>query len=142
VVDTASATGRPGVFAAGNLVHPVETADLCALGGQHAAESILAHMRDDAAAGPTVATRVEGPIAWVSPQVVRLGHPPVRGAFMLRASAVAPRARVEVSQGARILHRARVRGGLLPGRPVHVGSGWMSDVDPTQPVTFRAVVRD
>ncbi len=36
-VDTGLETSVPGVFAAGNLVHAAETADIAALGGRHAA---------------------------------------------------------------------------------------------------------
>jgi len=37
LVDTASRTSRPGVFAIGNLLHPVDTADIAALDGRHVA---------------------------------------------------------------------------------------------------------
>ena len=45
VVDTALGTSVPGVFAAGNLVHAAETADVAALGGRHAARGIVASAR-------------------------------------------------------------------------------------------------
>ena len=41
-VDTALATSAAGVFAAGNLVHAAETADIAALSGRHAARHIAA----------------------------------------------------------------------------------------------------
>lgn len=41
-VDTALETSVPLVFAAGNLVHAAETADVAALGGRHAARHIAA----------------------------------------------------------------------------------------------------
>ena len=44
-VDTALQTSVPGVFAAGNLVHAAETADIAALGGRHAARGIAAFLR-------------------------------------------------------------------------------------------------
>jgi thioredoxin reductase len=137
-VDTALATARPGIYAAGNLVHPAETADLCSLGGRHAADSIVRLFADGDPVGAVVATDVDSPVAWVSPQVLRLDRPPVRGKFVLRASEVVARATIEVRQGARVLHQQRVPGGLLPGRPVHVPSGWLTSVDPTGgPVVFR-----
>ncbi|MGW4796200.1 NAD(P)/FAD-dependent oxidoreductase, partial [Nonomuraea sp. NPDC004297] len=43
-VDTALATSLPGVFAAGNLLHPVDTADVAALDGRHVAAAVLAHL--------------------------------------------------------------------------------------------------
>ena len=42
VVDTRLETSAPGVFAAGNLVHAAETADVAALSGRHAARHIAA----------------------------------------------------------------------------------------------------
>jgi pyruvate/2-oxoglutarate dehydrogenase complex dihydrolipoamide dehydrogenase (E3) component len=41
VVDSMLHTERPGVFAIGNLVHPAETADVCALDGRHVATAVL-----------------------------------------------------------------------------------------------------
>jgi hypothetical protein len=42
VVDTTLETSASGVFAAGNLVHAAETADIAALSGRHAARHIAA----------------------------------------------------------------------------------------------------
>ena len=47
-VDTTLSTSLPGVFAAGNLVHAAETADIAALSGRHAARHIARYI----AAGP------------------------------------------------------------------------------------------
>src|SRR4051794_28801239 len=44
LVDPALRTTRRGVFAAGNLMHPAETADVCALDGRHVAPSVAAYM--------------------------------------------------------------------------------------------------
>ena len=41
-VDAALRTSRPGVFAAGNLLHGAETADVAALGGRHAGAAAAA----------------------------------------------------------------------------------------------------
>src|SRR6185295_19367789 len=48
VVDTALRTSRPGVFAAGNLDHGAEAADVAALAGRHAAAAVSAYLRDAA----------------------------------------------------------------------------------------------
>lgn len=42
VVDAALRTSEPGVFAVGNLLHPVDTADVAALDGRHVADAWLA----------------------------------------------------------------------------------------------------
>ena len=51
VVDTTLATSLAGVFAAGNLVHAAETADIAALSGRHAARHIAAVLGGAPAAG-------------------------------------------------------------------------------------------
>ena len=45
VVYTALRTSRSGVFAVGNLLHPVDTADIAALDGPHVAEPIRTFLR-------------------------------------------------------------------------------------------------
>lgn len=140
LVDSALATPRRGVYAAGNLVHPAESADLCSLGGRHAAESLARYLGSEDDPGRCLQTAVDGALAWVSPPLLRPGRPPVRGKVMLTAAAVVPQAVVEVRQDGRLLHRSRIRGGLVPGRPVHVGTGWLRSADLAGgPVTFVAV---
>jgi thioredoxin reductase len=66
VVDAGLHTERPGVFAIGNLVHPAETADICALDGRHVAASVLdwLTLRNWPLAVHPI--EVELPIAWAS----------------------------------------------------------------------------
>lgn len=45
-VNTTLATSAAGLFAAGNLVHAAETADITALSGRHAARHIAAFLAD------------------------------------------------------------------------------------------------
>lgn len=130
-VDTALRTSLPRVFAAGNLVHAAETADVAALGGRHAARQIAALLADQACALPDRALAIpvtaEPPLLWVSPNAVTTPGPlPARGRFVLR-SAVQRAAQLEVRQDGRLLHRARTR--LLPGRSVRLAGSWISQVD-------------
>ncbi|HEU5419810.1 MAG TPA: FAD-dependent oxidoreductase [Streptosporangiaceae bacterium] len=151
VVDTAMATSVPGVFAAGNLVHPAETADVAALSGRHAAGQIAAWLAlgldaglgagagaapdgPEFPGGPAPAGRgraipvtVAAPLSWISPGLLRdPGTPPPRGRFVLRSAEYRPRARLEVSQDGRVLARHRAR--LMPGRSLTLPAGWMSRV--------------
>ena len=106
VVDTRLETSAPGVFAAGNLVHAAETADIAALSGRHAARHIAAALGAGApdtggpgagrqGAGPgagrlgaglagRVPVRVEPPLRWISPNAIASARPspagPVRAA--------------------------------------------------------------
>jgi len=128
-VDTALETGTPLVFAAGNLVHPAETADVAALSGRHAARHIAAALARPAPAGPRVPLTVEPPLGWISPSAVRPPLLPPRGRFLLRCDSFRPAARIEVRQGTRLLAGAR-SGRLVPGRPVHLPAAWAAHVDP------------
>ena len=130
-VDTALETSVPHVFAAGNLVHAAETADVAALGGRHAARHLAAALRP----GPPpraqrIPVTVTAPLRWISPNAIRVGGPPPpRGLFLLRSEAFRRLARLEVRQGDRVLGTARAR--LVPERPVHLDAGWIARADPS-----------
>jgi thioredoxin reductase len=130
-VDTALETSVPRVFAAGNLVHAAETADVAAAGGRHAARQIAAALR--AGARPQaerIPVTVAAPLSWISPNALRIpGPPPPRGRFLLRSEVFERLARLEVRQDGRVLATARAR--LIPGRPVHLGAGWMARAEPS-----------
>jgi pyruvate/2-oxoglutarate dehydrogenase complex dihydrolipoamide dehydrogenase (E3) component len=137
-VDTALETGTPLVFAAGNLIHPAETADVAALTGQHAARHIAAALAaDPAPSPPRIPVAVQPPLRWISPNAVRPPLLPPRGRFLLRCDSFHPAARLEVRQGTRLLATART-GRLIPGRPVHLPGAWTAHVDPAAcPVQIR-----
>jgi thioredoxin reductase len=132
VVDTALETSAAGVFAAGNLVHAAETADIAALGGRHAARHIAAALRAAGGTGtPTARVPVlaEAPLRWISPNAIGSAAPPPLGRFVLRSGEFRRLARLQVRQDGRMLARSRpVR--LVPGRPVHMNAKWLARVDP------------
>ena len=136
-VDTGLQTSVPNVFAAGNLVHAAETADVAALDGRHAARQIAAALCGDRrrlAGRPPgqpwphpVPVTVARPLAWISPNLISSTSAlPARGRFLLRSEIFRRRARLEVRQGDRLLARAPAR--LIPGRPVHLDAGWLAQV--------------
>jgi thioredoxin reductase len=128
-VDTTLETSAAGVFAAGNLVHAAETADIAALSGRHAARRIAAVLDGGRPGAARLPVRVEAPLRWISPNAVLTGSAPPLGRFVLRSREFRRLARLEVRQGDRLLARSRpVR--LIPGRPVHLGAGWLPQVDP------------
>jgi hypothetical protein len=144
VVDTTLATSRAGVFAAGNLVHAAETADIAALSGWHAARHIAAALQGGLESGPEggpargpgacaaaapVPVLVEPPLRWISPNAIGSAAPPPLGRFVLRSADFRRGARLEVRQDGRLLARTRP-GRLIPERPVHLGAGWLARVDP------------
>ena len=124
LVDQALRTTTPGVFAAGNLLHPAETADICALDGRHVAASVAAYQRGAREWPARTRVVARDPIAWVAPGLlVSAGHGPPRNRFLLRSTEFLRRARIRVRQDGRQLWRGRV-GRLVPGRSAHIPSAW------------------
>ncbi len=138
-VDGALRTSVPGVFAAGNLVHAAETADVAALSGRHVAQAVHAFLRGrpwpDTAPLPIVA---ESPIRWVSPNAVAADAlPAARGRIVLRVERCLEDAEIQVRQDTRLLARRRRRR-LVPARSIHLDDGWLAAVAPDGgPVTVR-----
>ena len=138
-VDTTLATSAAGVFAAGNLVHAAETADVAALGGRHAARGIVARLRRGPAPQPVrLPVTAEPPLRWIAPNLVCPGGPaPPRGRFILRSDVFARLARIEVWQGGRRLATG-ISFRVIPDRPVRLGASWTGRADPEAgPLTVR-----
>ena len=73
-------TTAPGIFAAGNVVHPAETADVAARRAWSVGRAAAAWLRDGADAGAwggTAPVRVSDPLHWVVPE--QDGSRPRRG---------------------------------------------------------------
>ena len=141
-VDAALRTSRPGVVAAGNLLHGAETADVAALSGRHAAGATDGVVRGAHWPERGVALECEPPLDWIAPNVVTPGAgPPPRGRFALRSREFARRPRVEIAQDGRLLwsrHVAR----LVPGRSARLPRDWTAAVDPAGgPVRVRLAAR-
>jgi len=142
-VDAALRTSRPGVFAAGNLLHGAETADVAALGGRHAGAAAAAFLSNGQEwPEARVPIECEPPLHWIAPNVVvpNAGAPP-RGRFALRSSEFASRPRIEIEQGGRTLWAGRVAR-LVPGRSARLPHAWTDSVDPSaEPVRVRLAAR-
>jgi len=130
LIDPALRTTRRGVFAAGNLLHPAETADVCALDGRHVAPAVAAYLRGPGDWPTPVRMTTRAPLAWVAPNLLlSTGHPPPRERFLLRSREFVSRARIQVRQDGRELWSGRV-GRLVPGRSAHIPAGWAAGVNP------------
>ncbi|MFE6133452.1 NAD(P)/FAD-dependent oxidoreductase, partial [Streptomyces sp. NPDC056437] len=128
-VDTAFRTAEPGVFAAGNLLHGGERAGVAAEEGSAAAEEVLCHLAGEPWPGPGLPVRVENPLVWAVPNIVRPHGPqPVR--FVLRPRTPLAPPRVLVSQDGRVLHRQQLLMPARPGRPLHLRAGRLDGLDP------------
>jgi len=120
VVDTALRTSATGVFAIGNLVHPVDTADGAALDGRHVAEGVRAHL---AGRGPTTsALRITAaaPFRWVTPQRVATGVTAPRGDLLLWCDRYQRFPVVRAVQEGRLLARRRILWPAAAGRVFRV----------------------
>jgi thioredoxin reductase len=136
-VDTTLRTSRPGVFAIGNLVHPVDTADVCALDGRHVATSVRDLLNGRAGSSDALQITVEPPLRWISPSVVRQGdRAPSRRRLLLWTDEYRPIARLTSSQGGTVVSRITLPWPAAPGRVLRVPWSFLSRVDPNAgPVT-------
>ncbi len=130
LVDPALRTTRPGVFAVGNLLHPAETADVCAIDGRHVAPAVAAYLHGPGEWPSHLRVTSRSPLAWVAPNLLlATGHRPPRDRFLLRSREFVTRARIGVRQDARELWTGRVRR-LVPGRASSIPANWAAQVDP------------
>lgn len=131
-VDTALRTSRPGVFAAGNLVHPVDTADIAALDGAHVAAQVRRWLDGTRAVEPGVRLLVDKPLRWIAPNLVRAGDPaPARNRLLLWTDELIRRPEVVVRQAGVELARRRLPWPASPGRVCRVPSGILDRLDST-----------
>jgi L-2-hydroxyglutarate oxidase LhgO len=134
-VDAAFRTSRPGVFAAGNLLRGVETADWAALEGRSAAHSIAQFLENTGWNASRLGVHVEPPLDWICPSV--LSQDALPGRFRLRSREFRDHSTLTLRQGDRILHRQRFR--RLPANTsINLSSEWAQHVDFSgEPVTIE-----
>lgn len=131
LVDTRQATATPGVFAIGNLVHPVDTADVAALDGRAVAEYVLAHLHGQptAAAGARILPGKH--LKWVSPGIFNPAAQPPRGRLLAWPQTHCNRPTVTITQGGRKLARRRLLWPASPGRVFRIPSSMLAAADGT-----------
>lgn len=142
LVDAALRTTACGVFAVGNLLHPVDTADVAAIDGRQVVAAVLEWLgREAPPSGPSgpsgpsalagLRLRVEPPLRWVAPQVVDPAGPaPARGRLLLWTDAWVARPRVEAVQDGRVVGTRRLPWPAAPGRVFRVPSGVLGAARP------------
>lgn len=132
VVDAAMRTSKKNVFSVGNVNHPVETADVVALEGTHAAERILEHLAGRPAAKATVRLVAEDPVRWVSPsRWAPAGPDPARRRLVAWVDRLVPRPVVTVTQDARRVAHRRLAWPAAPGRAFRIPSSMPEGVKAT-----------
>lgn len=131
VVDAALRTSAPGVFAVGNLLHPVDTADGAALDGRHVAAAVRSwlHRRDAPVGG--VRIRTDGPFRWVAPQLISPGSESApRGDLLFWVDEYRRLPKLRAVQDGRVLAIARTPWPAAPGRVYRAPWSLVADADP------------
>ena len=147
LVDTGLRTAVPGIVCAGNLAHPVLTADGAALDAPVAAASALAALRVPGRSGAAGA-QVAGTAVVAGAGVVRVAPglvgadlvAPARGRLVVWPDVARRRPEVEVRQGGRLLWRSRLLRPLVPDRPYDLPAGWVGEVAVPGPDVVVAVL--
>jgi thioredoxin reductase len=128
-VDSSLRTSRPGVFAAGNVLHGAEQADVAALSGRHAAAAVASYLGSGDWPGRRVPIVCEPPLGWIAPNVAAApGGPPSRGRFALRADEHLRAPSIAVTQDGRALWSGRLAR-VMPGRSARLTPEWTAAVD-------------
>ncbi|WP_062206507.1 NAD(P)/FAD-dependent oxidoreductase [Streptomyces sp. NBRC 109706] len=131
-VDPALRTSHPGVFAAGNVLHPVDTADVAALDGAHVADSVLRWLAADGrpSDGTGVPITVDPPLRWIAPSLLRPDSPaPARDRLLLWTDEFVLVPRVTVRQDGRVVARRTLPWPAAPGRVLRIPSSVLRRVD-------------
>ena len=128
-VDSVLRASSPGVFAAGNVLHGAEQADVAALSGRHAAAGVARYLRDGEWPKRRVPIVCEPPLGWIAPNAVAGAQAPPRQRFALRSHEFLRAPRIQIAQDDRVLWSGRLPR-VMPGRSVRLPHAWVAEVDP------------
>ena len=104
-VDAIFRTSQKGVFAAGNLLRGVETADWAVLEGRAAARSMARYLEDPQWNGSRLEVQPEAPFAWICPNIL---SPDVHvDGFRFRSHEFRQNVTLQLTQGGRVLYQKR-----------------------------------
>ena len=130
-VDTALRTDRDGIFAAGNVIHPVDTADIAALDGRHVAGQVTAYLAGVRAAGNRIPILTEAPFRWISPNALHTSDPaPARNRLLLWTEEYIRAPHITVRQDHREIGHRRLPWPASPGRVFRIPASLLAHADP------------
>ena len=134
----------PGIFAAGNVVHPAETADVAARRALSVGRAAAAWLRRGGDPTTwlhaTVRVRVADPLHWVVPEHGPIPHTDRTQPVLIRSRVFVDRPRLEVTQGGRLLASYRLRR-LIPNRSHAIPSDWWRACGPDEDVLISVCPR-
>ncbi len=125
-VDAAFRTSQVGVFAAGNLLRGVETADWAALEGRAAARSMARWLDKGQWSASRLRVEVEAPFAWICPNVLSPDIHVER--FRFWSKEFRENVTLQLKQGERVLYEKRI-GWLKANVALSLSSEWIGKVD-------------
>lgn len=129
LVDTALRTNRSGVFAIGNLIHPVDTADVAALDGRHVVGPVDAYLAGQRGAAAGVRLVAEAPLRWISPGLIGDVAPPRKKLLAWTETLVRSPTVIARQHGA-VLARRRLPWPASPGRMFRIPAGIVAGASP------------
>lgn len=132
LVDTTLATSRAGVFAAGNVLHPVDTADIAALDGTFVADQVDRYLSAPSATEPAPGVRLRPgqALRWITPGIVRAGAPaPPRGRLLAWTDDLVRLPVVTLTQDGRVVARRRLGWPASPGRVFRIPASMLGTID-------------
>ncbi|MGE5641577.1 MAG: NAD(P)/FAD-dependent oxidoreductase, partial [Byssovorax cruenta] len=125
-VDSQFRTSQMGVFAAGNLLRGVETADWAALEGRAAARSIARYLQQPKWSANRLELQYEAPLAWICPNV--LGPDAPVDKFRFRSHEFRQNVNLQLTQGGRVLLQKHYRR-LDANTALNLSGEWVAKVD-------------
>ncbi|HEU5037294.1 MAG TPA: FAD-dependent oxidoreductase [Nocardioides sp.] len=128
-VDMALRTSVPGVFAVGNALHPVDTADVAALDGAAVADQVVRYLEGAATRSAGLRIRPADPIRWISPQLFAVdGTNPPRDRLLAWVDRFVRLPVVTVRQDGEVRARRRLPWPASPGRVFRIPASMLDDV--------------
>lgn len=125
-VDGEFRTSQRGVFAAGNLLRGVETADWAAMEGRAAARAMARWLENAEWSASRLNVEVEPPISWICPNVL---SPDVKvNGFRFWSKEFRQNATLQLKQGGRVLYEKRV-GWLRANVALSLSGEWVEKAD-------------
>jgi thioredoxin reductase len=132
LVDASLRTSVPGVFAVGNLLHPVDTADSAALDGRHVAPKVRDWLNGKHKVPQAIRVRTCAPFRWVTPQLIAPdGGAAPRGDLLFWVDEYHRAPRLRAVQDGRIVGQSRTLWPAAPGRIYRAPWSLVSAADPS-----------
>lgn len=130
VVDTALRTPRAGVFAIGNLLHPVDTADVAALDGAAVVGHVLEFLGGSPVTPEAVELVAQRPLRWIAPARLRVEATPPRGSFLAWSEERRLLPTVVAMQAGTVIGSVRTPWPCVPGRVFRIPARLLAHADP------------